>query len=143
VLVRPARPGDAEALVQVFADWSHALPADAIAERLRAWADEPRAELLVAEHDGAVVGVAAVSAGLHVARPGRLARLAGLAVRADARRLGAGAALVRAAEKLARGWGCDRLEATSSRWREEAPGFYAALGYEDLSSRQARYSRDL
>jgi N-acetylglutamate synthase-like GNAT family acetyltransferase len=143
VLVRRARSADAEALVQVFADWSHALPAEAIEERVRAWADEPRAELLVAEHDGAVVGVAAVSAGLHVARPGRFARLAGLAVRADARRLGAAAALVRVAEELARGWGCDRLEATSSRWREEAPAFYAALGYEDLSDRQARYSRDL
>jgi hypothetical protein len=82
VLVRPARPSDAEPLVPVFEDWSHALPAHAIAERLAAWADEPRAVVLVAEHDGTVVGVAAVSAGLHVARP---------------------------AEELARGWGCDRL----------------------------------
>jgi GNAT superfamily N-acetyltransferase len=143
VLVRPARPGDAEPLVRVFEDWSHALAADAITERLSAWAEEPRAEVLVAEADGTVVGIAAVSAGLHVARPGRFARLAGLAVRADARRLGAGAALVRAAEDLARGWGCDRLEVTSSRWREEAPRFYEALGYQDLSGRQARYSRDL
>jgi GNAT superfamily N-acetyltransferase len=143
VLVRPARASDAEALVPVFEDWSHPQPADVIAERLRAWADEPRAKVLVAELDGAVVGLAAVSASLHVARPGRFGRLAGLAVRDDARRRGVGAALVRAAEELARGWGCDRLEATSSRWREEAPAFYAALGYEDLSVSQARYSRDL
>ena len=40
-------------------------------------------------------------------------------------------------------WECDRLEATSTRSRAEAPGFYAALGYEDLSGRQARYARGL
>jgi hypothetical protein len=55
VLVRPARPSDAEPLVPVFEDWSHPLPAAAI----------------------------------------------------------------------------------------EAPAFYAALGYENLSGRQARYSRGL
>ena len=31
----------------------------------------------------------------------------------------------------------------SPAWRDEAPRFYEALGYEDLSGRQARYSRDL
>jgi GNAT superfamily N-acetyltransferase len=67
----------------------------------------------------------------------------GLAVRADSRRIGAGAALLHAAEEVARGWGCDRVELTSSRWREEAPRFYEALGYEELSGRQARYRRDL
>jgi GNAT superfamily N-acetyltransferase len=48
------------------------------------------------------------------------ARIVGLAVRADVRRAGAGATLVRAAEELARGWGCDRVEVTSSRWRTVA-----------------------
>jgi GNAT superfamily N-acetyltransferase len=52
-------------------------------------------------------------------------------------------ALVRAAEALAREWGCDRLEATSRRSRAEAPGFYPALGYEDVSPRSARYVREL
>jgi hypothetical protein len=35
------------------------------------------------------------------------------------------------------------VELTSSRWREEAPRFYEALGYEELSGRQARYRREL
>ena len=59
----------------------------------------------------------------------------------DHRRRGVATALMRAAEDLARGWGCDRLELTSTRSRAEAPAFYAALGYEDRSARQARYVR--
>jgi GNAT superfamily N-acetyltransferase len=143
VTVRPARPEDAAALVPVFADWNHALPEAEIEERLQVWQATPRAEVLVAEVDGAVAGVAAVNATPHLARPGSFARLVGLAVSAAFRRRGVGKALVSAAEELARGWGCHRLELTSTRTRPEAPAFYAALGYVDLSERQARYWREL
>ena len=67
----------------------------------------------------------------------------GLVVHAGHRRRGVGAALVRAAEDIARDWGCDRMEVTSRRSRAEAPGFYPALGYEDQSPRQARFIRPL
>ena len=59
------------------------------------------------------------------------------------RRRGIGDALMRAAEARAREWGRDRVELTSSRWREEAPRFYESLGYRDQSERQARYLRAL
>jgi ribosomal protein S18 acetylase RimI-like enzyme len=141
--IRAAQPHDAPDLVALFADWDHPQPEDVISERLAEWAGTPRAEVLVAELDGGVAGLAAVHATPHLARPGRFARLIGLAVAREFRRRGVAAALVRAAEELARNWGCDRLEATSSRWREEAPALYAALGYEDQSERQARFMRPL
>jgi GNAT superfamily N-acetyltransferase len=141
--IRPARPDDAAALVPLYDAWSHAQPVEVVAERLEAWAAAPDSEVLVAEVDGEVAGLAGVSAVLHLARPSRYARLAGLSVDARFRRRGVGAALVRAAEQLGRRWGCDLMEITSSRWREEAPGFYRALGYEDVCERSARFMRSL
>ena len=143
MVIRSARPEDAPRLVGVFEHWGHRQDAEAIAERLAAWAATPHAQVLIAEHDDAPVGVAAVSASPHLARPGRTARLPALAVDAAHRRRGAGAALVRAAEALARQWGCDRMEVTSSRSRAEAPSFYPALGYEEVSARSARFIRPL
>jgi ribosomal protein S18 acetylase RimI-like enzyme len=141
VLIRRARRDDASALVPLFEDWDHALPAAMIIERLAEWQVTPRAEILVAELDESVVGVAAVCASPHLARPGRFARLVGLAVAEQCRRRGVASALVRAAEALAEEWQCDRVELTSSRWRREAPAFYEALGYRELSKRQ--YVREL
>ena len=141
--IRAAQPDDASDLVPLFAAWEHPQPADVIAGRLAEWRETPRAEVLVAEIEGAVAGVAAVTASPHFARPGRFGRLIGLAVGTGFRRRGVGAALLRAAEELARSWGCDRLELTTSRWRDEAPAFYAAVGYQDQSERQARFMRSL
>jgi GNAT superfamily N-acetyltransferase len=143
VTIRPARPGDAPALVGVFAHWGYAEPAEVIAARLAEWERTEHAAVLVAELDGKVAGLVAVSASPHLALPGRFARVAGLAVEAGFRRRGVGVALVRAAEELSREWGCDRVEITSSRSRPEAPGFYPSLGYEDRSERQARFIRQL
>jgi hypothetical protein len=47
------------------------------------------------------------------------------------------------AGERARGWGCDRLELTSSRRREAAMAFSAALGFEDWCATSARYVRAL
>ncbi len=131
VRIRRVRPDDGPSLVPLFAQWGHPLDAVAVRAQIAAWAATPCAEFLVAEVDGAVVGLAGVSAGPHLARPGRLARLTGLAVDASVRRRGVGAALVAAAEELTTGS------------RAEAPAFYAALGYEDRSPVQARFTRAL
>jgi ribosomal protein S18 acetylase RimI-like enzyme len=143
VLIRAAHAGDAPALVPIYAAWGHPQPAEVIADRLADWASTPHGRVLVADVDGAVAGVVAVAATPHLARPGRFARLVGLAVADGFRRRGVATALVRAAEAAARDWGCDRIELTSTRSRAEAPAFYAALGYEDRSERQARYVRPL
>jgi len=141
--IRPARAADAEAMALVFADWDHPLEPEAIVARLREWEGTPLARVLVAEIGGQAVGVAAVAASPQLARPGRFARLIGLAVRATHRRQGVAAALLRAVEDQARAWGCNRVELTSSRWRAEAPAFYEAMGYADRSPEQARYVREL
>ena len=114
-----------------------------ISERLAPWSATPRAQVLVAELDGAVARMAAVCPSPHLARPGRFARLVGLVVAEQCRRRGVATALLRAAEALGSEWQCDRLELTSARSRAEAPAFYGALGYRDQSEHQARYAREL
>jgi len=141
--VRAARPADAAALVPLFSHWDHPRPEPFVAERIAAWAAAADSELLVAEAGGAVAGLVAVAAQLHLARPGRSARIIGLVVDEGARREGVGAALVAAAEQQARAWGCDRLELTSSRRRDAARGFYAALGFADRCETSSWFVREL
>ena len=86
--VRTARAADVPALVPLFADWDHVQPAEVVAERLAVWAEMPYARVLVAEVELAVAGVVAVCAAPHFARPGRFARLVGLAVGQEHRRRG-------------------------------------------------------
>src|SRR4051795_12557543 len=121
--IRSPVADDVPALVPLFAAWDHPQPAVMIAGRLEVYAATPHAELLVAEVDGTVAGLAAVCAEPHLARPALNARLMGLVVGAGFRRRGVGEALVRAAEAIARDWGCDRMEVTSSRRREAAQAF--------------------
>jgi len=129
--------------VPLYEQWGYPQMAADVRERLALWADTPEAEVLVAEVDGALAGFIGVCTTPHLALPGRFARVAGLSVDAAFRRRGVGAALVGAAEELARSWGCDRVEITSSRSRPEAPRFYPALGYEDRCERSARFIRPL
>lgn len=89
---------------------------------------------MVAEVDEHVVGMVAVLAVPHLARPGRVARVMGLVVSSRCRRQGLGAALLEAAEGRAREWGCDYLELTSSRSRDAAQAFYVNRDYQDRSA---------
>jgi len=143
VKIRPAERLDAAALVPLYEQWSHPQPAGVIADVLDVWAGADRAEILVAAFDGELAGMAAVSAGPHLAHPGSSARLVGLVVDDRFRRRGVATALLDAAERLAREWGCDRMELTSSRARDAAHLFYPARGYEETSGHHARYVKAL
>jgi GNAT superfamily N-acetyltransferase len=141
--IREAQPDDAPAVAELLAQLGYPNEPAEVAERLATWRATDHARVLVADEGGAAIGVASVCAYPQLARPGRRARLASLAVDAGHRRRGVGASLVRAAEQLAREWGCDEMEITARRTRPEAPAFYPALGYEDRSPRQARFMRPL
>ncbi|MGL5826975.1 MAG: GNAT family N-acetyltransferase [Nocardioides sp.] len=140
---RPAAQQDGPRLVELFTQWGHPLSGDEIVAVLTEWDRTSRAEVILAEVDGDVAGLAAVMARPYLARPGWCAHLIGLVVAAQYRRDGLGSALVAAAEDRARAWGCDRVELTSSRSRVAAHAFYPTLGYQEQSSRHARYLRRL
>jgi len=141
MLIRPVDTDDVADLVSLFAEWGHPLSATDVRAVLAEWGSTARSEVLVADNDGEIAGMVAVSAGPRFARPGRYGHLAGLAVAANHRRSGVGTLLLKAAEDHAHAWGCDRLELTSSRSRGAAHDFYRHHGYEETSEHHARYLR--
>lgn len=143
VVIRGARRADAPALVPLYAEWDHPATAAVVEAVLDAWARHDDRVILVAAVGDVLAGMAAVSAVPHLSRPGCGARLVGLVVGRTHRRRGVASALVGAAERQARGWGCDQIELTSARYREQAHLFYPARGYEETSGHHARYLKRL
>ena len=141
--IRAAEPADVAALEPLFAQWSHPLGPEDLASQVRRWRDTPSAELRVAVIDGEIAGMVAIAAVPRLGEVGYAARLTGLVVGDHHRRRGVGRALVDDVTALARTWGCDRVELTSSRARDAAHAFYVALGYRETSAEQARYVRSL
>ena len=141
MLIRPVDPDDVAGLVPLFAEWGHPLSAADVLAVITEWGSTNRSEVLVADIEGEIVGMVAVSSGPRFAEPGRFGHLAALAVAAGHRGRGVGTSLLKAAEGYALAWGCDRLELTSSRSRQEAHDFYPRHGYEETSHHHARYVR--
>jgi len=143
MLIRPVDTDDVAGLVSLFAEWDHPLSAPDVRAVIDEWGSTARSEVLVADVDGEVAGMVAVSVGPRFARPGRYGHLAGIAVAANHRRRGVGTLLLKAAEGYVYACGGDRLELTSSRSREAAHDFYRSHGFEETSQHHARYVRPL
>jgi GNAT superfamily N-acetyltransferase len=93
-----------------------------------------RGDVLVADVDGAVVGVCQVIIFQHFQHAGGwCAEIESVHVRSDLRSRGIGALLLRAAEELAVERGCYRIQLTSRNVRVDAHRFYLANGYEQTS----------
>jgi RimJ/RimL family protein N-acetyltransferase len=148
--VRPARPGDADRLVELArevgserqgwlittGEWRS--PSD---ERryLKAIRRHPDAAVFVAEDNGDVVGRLSLSRDAHPAS-GHVADL-GLMVSRGHRRQGIGLALMHAAEEWARRAGVRKLELHVFHHNVAAIGLYEKLGYEREGLRRGHYRR--
>jgi GNAT superfamily N-acetyltransferase len=88
----------------------------------------PRAEVLIAEHDGAPAGFALFfhNFSTFLGKPGIY--LEDLFVRPQARHHGVGRALLARLAEIAIDRGCGRLEWAVLDWNEDAIGFYRKLG---------------
>jgi N-acetylglutamate synthase-like GNAT family acetyltransferase len=137
VIVRDARARDAEAIAALLGQLdypAHAASVKARLERLQIVGDR----VVVAELDGAVIGLAQlhVSPALEYERPA--AKLAALVVDATHRREGVGRALVEAMEAEARARRCELLFLTTAAGREDAHEFYRRVGLEETGKRFAK-----
>jgi GNAT superfamily N-acetyltransferase len=130
-VIRAAEPGDRHGLVAAY-DWLFAPPgstppqwdAERAAERLSAAMASGASEVLLADVDGAVVGICTVYLDIESVRFGRRAWVEDLAVHADHRSAGHGKALLDAAKDWARERGATHLELDSGEARADAHRFY-------------------
>jgi GNAT superfamily N-acetyltransferase len=130
-VIRAAGAGEAERLVATY-DWLFAPPGvmppqwdpGHAAERLREAIDGEQSEVLVADADGAVVGICTVYLDIESVRFGQRAWVEDLAVAAEHRSAGHGKALLDAAKEWARERGATHLELDSGEARADAHRFY-------------------
>ncbi len=135
--IRPARAGDADALVPLLRSLGYGIDAAAMELRLAAMLDDARGRILVAETDSRVIGLMVGESATSLHR-GRVARLALLVVEEAARGRGVGRALLRAFEAWAAEMGVEHASLTSALHREGAHAFYRACGWEATGWRFAR-----
>jgi GNAT superfamily N-acetyltransferase len=132
--LRPARAEDIPqvvALIRALADFEKLPGPDEAAERRFAAdfaASPPRFQLLVAEHDGALVGYALYffTYSTFLAQPSLY--LEDLFVHPDRRSNGIGRSMLIELARLAVAHGCGRFEWTVLDWNVRAQAFYRSMG---------------
>ncbi len=122
-VVRPYRPGDREALVELWSACELTRPwNDPYRDIERKLARDPE-NLLVVEHDGNLVG------SVMVGYEGHRGWVNYLAVNPGHRGQGLGRLLMERAEEILRGLGAAKLNLQVRSSNEAALGFYERLGY--------------
>jgi RimJ/RimL family protein N-acetyltransferase len=150
VIVRPARPSDAEGLAELGQavgsepqGWLVSTNGwrDASDERryLRAIRRYPNAAVYVAEEGGHIVGRLSVARDQHPAS--RHVADVGLMVAAEHRRRGVGTALLEAAVEWARQAGVRKLELHVFPWNKGAIALYDRFGFVREGYRRGHYRR--
>ncbi len=129
VTIRPARTGDAEAIAALFTDEGYPAGPSDIVERLARFASD-YSQVLVAEHEGAILGFLALHALPRFEHDDRIVRVLALVVDAGARERGVGHGLMAEAERIATDLGAAFIEVTAGRHRPDAQHLYESIGYD-------------
>jgi ribosomal protein S18 acetylase RimI-like enzyme len=129
ILLRLADAADAESIATMFTDEGYpAGPSDIVA-RLERFAS-PHARVIVAEHDGALLGFIAIHALPRFEHDDWIVRILALVVDAGARERGVGRTLMAEAERVGRELDAAFIELTAGHHRPEARHLYESLGYD-------------
>ena len=138
VTLRDARIGDAERLASLLAQLGYPVAATAVRERVLRLTQSGADRLVVAERDGAVVGLAGLHVSYSIEYDEPVAKLSAIVVDESDRRLGIGEALVAEIEREARARGCCLIFLTTAEHRRAAHAFYRELGFEETGRRFAK-----
>lgn len=137
-IIRVGTPGDAPRITELMAQWGYAAEAGAVRRRLERWTDG----LFVAEVDGEVEGLVAITSFPVFEVDASLGRIVALVVSDRCRGAGIGRKLVAQAERAARDAGCVGVEVTSSRRRTAAHAFYRALDYVERCELKGHFTKE-
>jgi ribosomal protein S18 acetylase RimI-like enzyme len=129
ILVRPAQPTDAAAIAALFTDEGYPAGPSDIVVRLEHF-DTPQSRVIVAEHDGTILGFIAVHGLARFEHGDWILRILALVVDAGARERGVGRTLMGEAERIGRELGAAFVELTAGHHRPEARRLYESLGYD-------------
>jgi GNAT superfamily N-acetyltransferase len=136
--VREADETDAGSIAELMSTLGYATSRDEARRRLERLRSLPGSAVLVAELDGRVAGVIALSA-IHLLERGQPScRITALVVRPELRRQGIATSLLTEADQEARRQGCFRLEVTSRPERPAAHAFYEQAGFSERPHRFVR-----
>ena len=136
--IRRARPQDAEALSPLLEALGYPTDTSELRARLERLLASSEGEVVVAEENARLVGLATFQIFELIYRSRPQCRLTALVVGPDNRRRGVGRALLHEVERTARERGCFRIELTTRATRSEALSFYTALGYAERRRRLAK-----
>jgi aminoglycoside 6'-N-acetyltransferase I len=138
IQIRPALPQDAATIAKLLGALGYPATPDEVRDRLSTL-DDSDCVLLA---DGGLIALHRVS---RLAEGHPLARITALVVAPEHRAKGVGRQLLRAAEDVARRWGCGVLEVASSRrpQRDAAHRFYRARGFQDAGAHSVHYWKRL
>jgi len=129
VLLRHAASTDAAAIAALFTDEGYPAGPSDIVERLEQFGT-PQSHVIVAEHDGAILGFIALHAMARFEHDDSILRILALVVDAGARERGVGRTLMAEAERIGRELGAAFVELTAGHHRPEARHLYESLGYD-------------
>jgi len=127
--IRPAETTDADAIAALFTDEGYPAGPSDIVERMTRFGSE-HSRVVIAEHEGTVLGFVAVHALPRFEHDDRILRILALVVDPGARERGVGRALMAEAERIGTELGAAFVEITAGHHRPEARHLYEQLGYD-------------
>jgi len=129
IVVRPVREADAEAIAVLFTDEGYpAGPSDIVA-RLEEFSSE-RSRVVVADHDGEVLGFVAIHVMPRFEHDDRILRVLALVVDPGVRARGVGHLLMAEVERIGVEVGAAFVEVTAGHHRPDARRLYEAMEYD-------------
>jgi GNAT superfamily N-acetyltransferase len=145
VSVRGASPTDAPNVCRLLVALGYPAAVAVVRERIASFDTSNRDCVLLAELDGHVVGVLALSLTPRFAEQGMFSRITALAVDPSVQRVGIGRRLVTEAERIAADNASTLMQVNSGRRPERAVAhaFYLSLGYADQHDHHILYEKAL